>query len=295
MKESAPSYHPDEIVRSGFGLAKAEKGSSYMFDLSVSTFALLLKGTVSITIYGSVPLYIESGSMGIFPVSRYHTIKMEEDVVSVFLYIIGDNLSFCRSVLTDESIRNLTDMEVHDFSLPIQPTIHKFAEQIEHYIENRHRFKADISEAKQMELQALLTASYSQEELCRLLAPLFHSHGSFFYKVTDLANQFLTTDQMADKLNMSRSAFLRHFSETFQQTPKRWSDRIRSLMLERALRESSEPLSHIANRLKFCSQQQMNAFCRSNLGAPPMMVRAGVRRLNCVLTEEKASSVSYIK
>ncbi len=277
MKQADPNYKPDRIVREGFGLVRGKKGEYGMFNVSVPTLAFLLEGNITLDYNQHVKDYLANGNgfMCVFPMAKFHRVKMNEDTVCVFLFIIGDNLSFCRRILTDESLRNMPKSTNILPVLRIVPQIRAFADQMMNYIDKREHLTRDISPTMQSGLQDLLMANYTQNELQRLLLPLYYTDESFYFKVSKLAEEFLSIEEMAARLNMSRSAFLRRFKRTFKQTPKQWSSEIKKNILYRALRETNLPLEQISQRLHFSSLQHMNIFCRKSLNKTPMSIRKG--------------------
>lgn len=274
FKEADFNSDPNEVIRMGFGFVRAPKGAQDYFDYSVSTIAFLISGKVHIWGEDLDPITLEGGHMAAFPTNIHHVIETLEDTTAVFLYVIGDNMSFCESILNSESRDNLPVDDHRLHVQPIVPILQLFSQQIAAYIEDR-KFTHDISYIKQQELTALLSSYYSQEQLRDLLAPIYRTGRSFYGKVMGMSNLFLTVESMAKRLNMSRSTFLRRFRETFNESPKCWAIHMKCNLLFKALYYTEEPLISITRRLHFSSQQRMSAFCKVHLGGTPMEIRQG--------------------
>ncbi len=275
LREADMNYTPSEVVTTGFGYAQAEKGVKDYFDYSVSTVALLLEGEVQITGEDLSSTRVTAGNMACFPKNVYHNIDILEDCTAVFLYILGDNVSFCEKVLTRESLDHMPVLDHRIHTLPIVPILRTFADQITMYIRDRQRLCRDISFIKQRELRALMSVYYSQSQLRTFLAPLFRTSDTFYSQVMSMAVGFPTVAVMARRLHMSRSTFLRRFQDNFNETPKEWATRLKCRFLYRALRETNEPMASIACRLRFCTLQRMAAFSKHHLGLSPHEIREG--------------------
>lgn len=220
LREAADDWKHTEVVRTGFGYAQAEKGSTDYFEHTASTIAMLLEGEVEITgdLIGTT--IATAGNIGCFPTGVYHNISIREDTKALFLYIIGDNQTFCEGVLTPETLADMPLIDTKFHTLPITPMVRLFADQVKNYILDRTRLANDISWEKQTELRALLASCYSQKELAQMLAPLFRINDPFYTKVMELTPRFATIEEMAESLNMSRSTFIRRFHHTFNESPR---------------------------------------------------------------------------
>ncbi len=274
FKEADFNTNPDEIIRMGFGFVKVGAGACDYFDDSVSTLAFLVDGKVKISVEGVTPIVLNAGQMAIFPTKFRHMIDILEDTIAVFLYIIGDDRTFCEQVLGSDMVDSLPadDNTIH--TLHMVPPIDLFARQIAFYIGDK-KFNRDISFLKQDELVTILTSYYDRAEMLHFLAPLYHTSQTFYGKVMSLSNNFLTVEEMADRLRMSRSTFTRTFKKIFGMQPKDWAIHLRATLLHKALIETDEPLNLLAQRLKFSSQQRLASFCKEQFDATPSAIRSG--------------------
>jgi len=278
MRESAPDFDPAKLMKQGFTWVHGVKGESTSFDIPVSIFTFLFEGELMLS-DGIESFVLKPGQMVIFPSDNYHTIDVLKDCTAVYLCIIGTNRAFCNGIFMNDKPQEMTDNDRRIRTLPIVPPLQSFADQIAIYIQERNRFKNDLSLAKQQELQVLLGAYYPKKQLQSFLAPLCGSYGAFYDQVMAMGDLFLSADEMADRMGISRSTFIRHFNRTFKMTPKNWSKNLRCNILARALRETSEPLAELSERLHFSSQQRMSSFCKENLGNTPRTIRTAAMRL----------------
>lgn len=233
-----------------------------------------MEGRLRVTGMGFNPFVVKSNEMFIMPAHTNHQVEVEENSSCVRLYIIGDNLDFCNRIVSDKHLRKMAKQGGDFFALPMLPVVRMLIDQISVYAHDR-LLCCDIHTLKQRELSAVIQAYYKPSVLQRFLVPLYRSNSSFLHKVISLAHYYLNVDQMAERLNMSRSTFVRNFTEQFKEPPGGWLTRVRAKSLYRELRFTDASLEEISVRLKFSSPQNMSNFCRKNIGGTPMQVRAG--------------------
>lgn len=265
----------------GFGELEAELGEDLKVSSSFGIVVMLLEGELLVVGHDGPLLRVSARQMFTLPPHVDFTIHVLQKSKAIRLYIIGDKLDFCHRVVSEEQIRQTDDML---YALPMLPVVDTFAEQMGVYICDK-LLCCEIHQLKQRELSALLQAYYRPMVLQRFLAPLYANDSSFIEKVMELSTSFLTVDQMAEQLNMSRSTFMRHFSKNFKEPPLQWLKRIRTKALFDSLHDMSLSLEQVARKLKFTSQQSMNAYCRKNIGATPMQVRGGEVTVPKIVTE----------
>lgn len=236
--------------------------------------AFMMKGRLKITGAGFESFTAGPDEMFLMPSHTDHRIEVLEHCVYVRLYIIGDNLDFCNRIVSEKQLQREACQGGGLFTLPMLPVVRNLIEQIAAYARDR-LLCCDIHTLKQRELSAIIQAYYKPAVLRRFLVPLYRSNCSFTNKVIALSNGYLNIEQMAERLNMSRSTFIRNFTEQFKESPGRWLTRVRTKALYRELRFSDRSLDEIAVKLKFSSPQNMSNFCHKKLGGTPMQVRAG--------------------
>ncbi len=269
---SCPHYIGSSPV--GFSVVEEEAGKNQSFNPSFSTLAFLLKGKLRISGVGFEPFMVEDNQMFVMPSHLDHQIEVLEDAVGVRLYIIGNHLDFCSRIVSEEQMRRFAKNHSQLHALPMIPIVRTFAEQMETYTRDQ-LLCCDIHTLKQRELSAILQAYYKPTVLRAFLAMLYRNDESFLDKVMELASSYLNIEQMAERLNMSRSTFIRNFTDQFKESPSNWLNRVKTRALFDELRNTEVPLEVIAAKLKFASQQSMTTFCRKNIGATPLQVRAG--------------------
>lgn len=266
---SCPHYIGNSPV--GFGAIEADQNENVTISSSFGIVVMLLEGEILIVGKEGPLMSVSSNHIFVLPPQDEFTIHVMRKSKAIRLYIIGNKLDFCHRVVSEEQIRH-TDSSL--FAMPMMPVVRMFAEQMSIYTHDK-LLCCEIHQLKQRELSALLQAYYRPTVLQRFLAPLYAKDSSFIEKVMELSTNFLTVDQMAEQLNMSRSTFVRNFSKNFNESPLQWLTRIRTKALFDALHDTNLSLEEVAKKLKFSSQQSMNAYCHKNIGATPMQVREG--------------------
>lgn len=276
---SCPYYIGNSPV--GFGVLDADQGEDLKVSSSFGIVVMLLEGEIVITDEQGASLKVMPRQMFALPPHDKFAIHVLKQAKAIRLYIIGNKLNFCHRVISEEKIAQ-TDSSL--YAIAMLPVINIFAEQMVMYIHDK-LLCCEIHQLKQRELSALLQGYYRPTVLRRFLAPLYAKDSSFLEKVMDLSTNFLTVEQMAEQLHMSRSTFVRNFSRNFQESPLRWLTRIRTKALFDALHDMNLSLEEVAKKLKFSSQQSMNSYCRKNIGATPMQVREGEVDMPKLVTE----------
>ncbi|MCI6618696.1 MAG: AraC family transcriptional regulator [Prevotella sp.] len=219
---SCPHYIGSSPV--GFGELEADNGEELQCASSFGMVVMLLEGEAMVVGKDGPLLRVSSHQMFTLPPHHKFTIHVLQKSRAIRLNIIGNKLDFCHRVVSEEQIRQ-TDSSL--YALPMLPVVHTFADQMGTYIHDK-LLCCEIHQLKQRELSALLQAYYRPMVLQRFLAPLYANDSSFIEKVMELSTNFLTVDQMAEQLNMSRSTFVRNFSNNFNESPLQWLTRIRT-------------------------------------------------------------------
>lgn len=269
---NCPHYIGDNPV--GFGVIEASGGTENSFAPDFSVIAFLLKGELRVSGAGFQPFAVHENQMFVIPSHTDHRIEVLRDCMGVRLYIIGNNLDFCSRIVSEELMRKQAQGPCSLHALPMVPVLTTFVRQMETYTRDQ-LLCCDIHTLKQRELSALLQAYYRPSVLRGFLAMLYRSHESFLDKVMVLAHSYLNIEQMAERLNMSRSTFVRNFTDQFGEPPSRWLTNVRTRDLFHELRDTDSSFEDVAEKLRFSSQQSMTTFCRNNIGATPTQVRAG--------------------
>lgn len=269
---NCPHYIGDNPV--GFGVIEANGGSTNAFDHAFSVIAFLLKGELRVSGAGFQPFSVYENQMFVIPSHTDHHIEILRDCMGVRLYIIGNNLDFCSRIVSEEMMRKQAQGPCDLHALPMVPVLTTFVKQMETYTRDQ-LLCCDIHTLKQRELSALLQAYYRPSVLRGFLAMLYRNHESFLDKVMALAHSYLNIEQMAERLNMSRSTFIRNFTDQFRESPSWWLTTVRTRDLFHELRDTDSSFEAVAQKLRFSSQQSMTTFCRKNIGATPTQVRAG--------------------
>jgi len=82
-----------------------------------------------------------------------------------------------------------------------------------------------------------------------------------------------TVESLADAVNMSRSAFAKHFQEAFFKSPMKLVNQVRLERASRMLRSSTLPVEHIARRCGFSSRSHFSRAFKKHTGLSPAEFR----------------------
>ncbi|MCF0235520.1 MAG: hypothetical protein HUK09_02180 [Bacteroidaceae bacterium] len=258
----------------GFGLLEVEAGFSGRFNPYLSTILFVLEGQMQVSGPELGNYKLRAGEMIIVPLGAEHSVTAPQASRAIRLYLIGDRLKFCGRVISDDIVEPLARRTSRLSVLPIIPILDQFLQLIATYIRDG-MLCCDIHELKQKELASLLQAYYLKTPLSRFLAPLYFQKSTFTERVVEMAAEFLTVEEMAERMQMPRSEFVHLFSLHFHEPHGKWLLRNKARALYNVLTREQRPLVEVAELLRFSSQQHMSTFCRNNLGCTPVQVVEG--------------------
>jgi AraC family transcriptional activator of mtrCDE len=78
-----------------------------------------------------------------------------------------------------------------------------------------------------------------------------------------------TVESLAEAANMSRSAFARHFNETFKRSPISMLNHVRMEQAARLLKTGRIPVDQIATRVGFSSRSHFSRVFKKHTGSSP--------------------------
>lgn len=262
----------------GFSRMKVGAGERFSFADGISAMAIILQGQVMVSGSTFMSFGVGANQLFLMPAGVPHEVEVLDEVELLKLYIIGDKLEFCSQLFTGRYMDTLLQGDDWLSVLGVKPVVRQFADLLVQYIDDG-LLCCDIHSLKQSELASLLQAYYETDALVRFLAPLRLANNDFFNSVVAISHEFLTIEQMAKRLFMSRSTFIRQFNTYFKESPNKWLARVRANALYKELRGTDVSLEDVAEHLRFSSQQSMSVFCKNHLGATPMQVRNGYVQL----------------
>ena len=258
----------------GFRVITEEKGAVLQTDPSRSAVIFMLQGKIRVTSKQFPEFNVRKNQMFLMPAGVDNAIHITESGMALVLYFVDSKYRFCRSILSDEMIKNAPNREDWVFALNMSKPVQVLAKQTAQYVLDG-LLCCDIQLIKQREFTAIMQAYYPTEVLASFLRPLFKVNLSFQETIMDLLPSYPSVDEMADRVCMSRPTFIRHFKKCFGKTPKALVNEVKGEALFKALRNTNDTLEEIANQFKFSSVQRMSTFCKETLEGTPNEIRSG--------------------
>uniref|UniRef100_A0AB33JCA8 Helix-turn-helix domain-containing protein n=1 Tax=Prevotella sp. GTC17259 TaxID=3236795 RepID=A0AB33JCA8_9BACT len=273
---SKPDVCPQYIADTptGFRIRTLKKGEELALDKRFSSLILLRHGQLKIVVQGMETISVKANQMCPIPADSEHNITSLESSEVLYLYIIGGKMNFCPRLLSNqlEKEQHLHFKQIT--TLDINPVVQQFTNLMTQYLHDG-LFCYNVHRIKQEELAAILQLYYPAEKLAAFFAPLQLGSSDFPGKVLSIVEEYLTIEQMSERLCMSRSTFIRQFKTYFKESPNKWLVRLRSDALLKSLLRSDESFPELAERLRFSSQQSMSTFCKQHLHGTPTQIRNG--------------------
>lgn len=159
-------------------------------------------------------------------------------------------------------------------TLEINPSLSGFVHSLDNVVRSglccRHYF-----DTKAREMLILLRAYYSDDRLRGFFSLILTPDIRFSEHVR--ANHHLchTVSELAESLNMTLKHFEKIFYRVFGMPPGRWMNREKAHMIRHELCLGTKPLKQITDDYGFANQQQLNRFCKREMGFNPGEMRNG--------------------
>ena len=272
-----PNYIGSKAI--GFALLTGMCGDRVGDILPVPVIIFVISGKIKLCYQKNVETVVNAGEMitAVFGNESYVTVM--EDTVCMRLYVQGDGLDFCHSIVNSNLLQRFGEQVGEQGKvLSMIPEIQAIIRQMTGYITDG-LLCCNVHAMKQQELAAVLQAYYRPEDLLPFIAPIYDPNARFYNDVMKLADDYLPVKEMAARLNMSYPSFVRHFRKVFKETPLEWQSKHRMKRLTDMLRQTAHTEQEIADELKFSTVQNMRVFCKSRCGQTPAQVRNS--KLDC--------------
>lgn len=266
-----PNYIGSKAI--GFALITGICGERMGDILPVPVMIFVISGKIKLWFKKDIETVVNAGEMvtAVFENESYVTAM--EDTVCMRLYVQGDGLDFCHSIVNSNLLQRFGEQVGEQGKvLSMIPEIQAIIRQMTGYITDG-LLCCNVHAMKQQELAAVLQAYYRPEDLLPFIAPIYDPNARFYNDVMKLADDYLPVKEMAARLNMSYPSFVRHFRKVFKETPLEWQSKHRMKRLTDMLRKTAHTEQEIADELKFSTVQNMRVFCKSRCGQTPAQVR----------------------
>ena len=266
-----PNYIGSKAI--GFALLTGMCGDRVGDILPVPVIIFVISGKIKLCYQKNVETVVNAGEMVTAVFGNESYVTAMEDTVCMRLYVQGDGLDFCHSIVNSNLLQRFGEQVGEQGKvLSMIPEIQAIIRQMTGYITDG-LLCCNVHAMKQQELAAVLQAYYRPEDLLPFIAPIYDPNARFYNDVMKLADDYLPVKEMAARLNMSYPSFVRHFRKVFKETPLEWQSKHRMKRLTDMLRKTAQTEQEIADELKFSTVQNMRVFCKSRCGQTPAQVR----------------------
>lgn len=266
-----PNYIGSKAM--GFALITGMCGDRVGDILPVPVIIFVISGKIKLCYQKNVETVVNAGEMVTAVFGNESYVTAMEDTVCMRLYVQGDGLDFCHSIVNSNLLQRFGEQVGEQGKvLSMIPEIQAIIRQMTGYITDG-LLCCNVHAMKQQELAAVLQAYYRPEDLLPFIAPIYDPNARFYNDVMKLADDYLPVKEMAARLNMSYPSFVRHFRKVFKETPLEWQSKHRMKRLTDMLRQTAHTEQEIADELKFSTVQNMRVFCKSRCGQTPAQVR----------------------
>ncbi|WP_280745623.1 MULTISPECIES: AraC family transcriptional regulator [unclassified Parabacteroides] len=172
-----------------------------------------------------------------------------------------------------QKLLKLTDRVSHSFApLSFREPMGKFFDHLLCYILQLVE-KPILNEIKHKELQILLQALFSVEELVSLLHPVIGKTSSFRNQVLRNYRQISKIDELSDILGSEKRSFSRKFKEEFNQSPYQWLLNQKAKHVRFSLADAEKSLEDIRKEHGFKFAGHFTRFCKEQFDTTPMKLR----------------------
>jgi AraC-like DNA-binding protein/mannose-6-phosphate isomerase-like protein (cupin superfamily) len=134
----------------------------------------------------------------------------------------------------------------------------------------------DYRKAIIRELQILISAYYSDEDLARLFHPVFKKHTVFKSIVLQNRNKLSTVEEFAAAVHLNRNSFRNRFTEIFGINPSDWIINNRAEQVINELKKDT-PIVNIVHSCGFSSYPNFVRFCKNFLQNTPAALRKQIK------------------
>lgn len=255
-----------------FRTVRLEKGSVLVPGHEDSYIIFVLEGDLQVSYFQKTGV-LSSGDMKhiAHPLDCEVTAITDSELV---LCETSSELSLCNQFSLDHlNEENLNDSEISQYmSLPMHQRLY---EMLQHF---REVFNSGLKcihyqNLKRDEAFLYFRAYYSKHDMALFFHEYLEFTHGFKHYVLSNADHCTTLDELVQGSNMSRSTFLRHFHEEFNESPSKWLLRRKLDNIIRDIKFTTISFSELSEKYKFSSPAYFATFCRKNFGKTPHQLR----------------------
>ena len=207
------------------------------------------------------------GEMVFLPAySKLHIQALEKSRVIMGTFEMPNDICVSRSM---EMLRDMrSKMEYRFRSIPIKPPMQQNLDMLIMYIESGVQCP-HLHEAKEKELYLVLRWFYTNEEFVRFFYTIIGKSLDFKTMVMKHYNKVKSMEELANKLNMSRSSFDSKFKDVFGIPPKQWVLKRKARSIRYFIGKPNISISDVLRKYDFESFTHFNRFCKQQFGMSP--------------------------
>lgn len=176
--------------------------------------------------------------------------------------------SLCDRCRISEQIKCLPEIEYDFKPLEMTDLLFTFVQLMEGYLAKGARCTF-LHELKQKELFILLGVEYDEKSFAELFYPVLGSNTDFKSRVLENYHYGLDVSNLADKMGMSYSPFLRQFKREFGETVKDWMLKQKAKHIKLRMSLPSTTISDVIREFNFTDLPHFVRFCRQQYGCTP--------------------------
>lgn len=256
----------------GFSCQQLSKDDVYQIVNNKSSCALfLIHGQVNFKLGKFHEEKMEQSQMLYIPQNMEAMIKSITDSRCILLFW-DQHLNVCEKLFLNSLFphENATDMK--DIILPIRSPLMNVLESVNFYLDVRLLCQ-HMHALKQQELLLVLRGFYTKQELAAFFSTSVNIGESFERFVLDNYKKTNSVKKLADLCHMSERSFHRKFHSYFGESPYKWIQKKRAMLIQEMINNQELSFKEIADHFGFCASSHFTAYCQRMFGMSPRELR----------------------
>jgi AraC-like DNA-binding protein len=277
QKDHRSCFHYEGGDRPTVEIRKLEAGHQDEIVLYRNEIVFVTEGEVRCSFRSEAEKLVRKDEFVFIPVGgtfRYKVLK----TARITIVRLNTHIHLCEGCRIEElypsSHNNTAALPVGLFALkinrPMQRFLYGLNETTQGGLKCRYYFNTKVRE-----LFILLKAYYPLQDLQAFFSLLISSDTAFSERVRASHQRYRTVVELASSMNLSTKHFEKVFKRVLGVSPGKWMNNEKAQLIHHELRLGDKPLKQIAEEYGFSTQQQLNRFCKRELGNPPRQIRLG--------------------
>lgn len=185
--------------------------------------------------------------------------------------------SLCDRCRISDQMKYFSEIDYDFKPLKITKLLYTFAELMEGYLDKGAKCSF-LHELKQKELLILLGVEYSERMLVELFYPIVGTDTDFKVRVLENYRYGMEVSELANKMGMSYSPFLRQFKRELGETFRDWMLKQKAKHIRLRMSRPSTTISDIIREFGFTDLPHFIKFCRQQYGCTPKELLNSIKR-----------------